>query len=236
MNVNDRKMRFAASILFGIPVGILVSYPFQLSHVFWLFSCFLLSSLFFLFFNVTLGHVQNSLAHAELKGYAFDSMHSMLYLKDGGMSTYDILATLSKSSGNETLKEIFYEINSRFRFGVGLEDAIDTCRHGETRKLFSSSEGPINFSDSTSIRNAMQLHEDASSSKRASLYEAAQRNATINMFISTVLPSFAIFGFVGSSIIGKQTYDMSLFSMTMLIFFPFISLAINALSTRRSYG
>ncbi|MDE1868954.1 MAG: hypothetical protein KGH60_03250 [Candidatus Micrarchaeota archaeon] len=49
---------------------------------------------------------------------------------------------------------------------------------------------------------------------------AQQRNITMSMAVSTVLPSFALFAFVGYSIVNYSAAKLSLFSALMLVVIP----------------
>ena len=55
---------------------------------------------------------------------------------------------------------------------------------------------------------------------QATVEESAQRYATLNMFVSTVLPSFMIFAFIGSSILSQASFSLVAFSAILLLAVP----------------
>jgi hypothetical protein len=69
--------------------------------------------------------------------------------------------------------------------------------------------------------------------KRAEMEESAQRYATINMFISTILPSFLVFAFVGNSVLSGTGFSTFLFSITFLIMVPLAYAFGNAFMWKR---
>ncbi|MDE1874207.1 MAG: hypothetical protein KGI04_03765 [Candidatus Micrarchaeota archaeon] len=79
----------------------------------------------------------------------------------------------------------------------------------------------------------IEKHERLVGARRAAVEEAAQRYATFNMFISTVLPSFMIFAFIGSSVLSSASFSIVAFSATLLLAVPFFYSLGNLLMWRR---
>jgi len=79
----------------------------------------------------------------------------------------------------------------------------------------------------------VRSHSFYMKSKRVEIEEAAQRYATINMFLSTILPSFLVFAFVGDAILSRGGFDMLTFSVSLLLLLPLAYSVGNALMWRR---
>lgn len=88
------------------------------------------------------------------------------------------------------------------------------------------------FSDFGSARKAVDSYRMSAEERNSSLEAHAQRDATIGMFLSTILPSFIIFSFVGSTIISPGSTGMFMFSVAMLIALPLI-LSVSAARLNR---
>lgn len=57
---------------------------------------------------------------------------------------------------------------------------------------------------------------------RADAEESTQRYATFNMFVSTVVPSFMIFAFIGSSILSRSSFSVAAFASVLLLGVPLL--------------
>jgi hypothetical protein len=65
---------------------------------------------------------------------------------------------------------------------------------------------------------------------------SAQRYALVNMFVSTIVPSFMVFAFIGTTILSQANFSMLPFSVSLVIFIP-LSYAIgNSLLSRKMYA
>lgn len=71
---------------------------------------------------------------------------------------------------------------------------------------------------------------------RADVEERAQRYATFNMFLSTVLPSFLVFAFIGGSILSHAYFSMLLFSICLVFTIPVLYSFGNLLMWRRLFA
>lgn len=91
--------------------------------------------------------------------------------------------------------------------------------------------------DGTSqMLSALAAHEAGIGGRRSALEESSQRYATINMFISTIAPSFLIFGFIGTAIMSPVGFSLLLFSVSLLIFIPLSYSIGNSFLSRRMYA
>jgi hypothetical protein len=82
-------------------------------------------------------------------------------------------------------------------------------------------------------RDVVRGHAFYLRTKRAEIEEAAQRYATLNMFLSTILPSFLVFAFIGESILSRGGFGTLLFSLVLLVLIPMAYAAGNVIMWRR---
>ncbi len=106
---------------------------------------------------------------------------------------------------------------------------MEGARHAEPGRF-----GPgIISGGKTGVEEAINGYALDQNSKQADIEESAQRYATFNMFISTILPSFLIFGFIGNSIMSQSGFGIFMFSAFLLLAVPLIYAIGNALMWRR---
>ena len=86
------------------------------------------------------------------------------------------------------------------------------------------------------MRGALSAHELRLSEKRSVAEDSLQRYATISMFISTIVPSFLVFAFIGTAILSQASFNLLPFSVSMLILIPLAYAVGNSLLSRRLYA
>ncbi|MDE1855125.1 MAG: hypothetical protein KGH57_02275 [Candidatus Micrarchaeota archaeon] len=131
-----------------------------------------------------------------------DYLHGVLYRRRAGMPYAKALAHAAQMIGYAPLKErVLLALRRRFMQGD----------HGGN---------PTDIGDgkwaAAELRKELQLE----AASQAKIDESAQRYATLNMFVSTVLPSFMVFAFIGSSILSRGSFGLLLFSSILLFALP----------------
>ncbi len=86
------------------------------------------------------------------------------------------------------------------------------------------------------IETEIQRHSRRDESRKTDIEEGAQRYATFNMFLSTVLPSFLVFAFIGDSILSHAYFGMLLFSFFLVFIMPVMYSAGSFLMWRRLFA
>src|SRR5208337_387426 len=86
------------------------------------------------------------------------------------------------------------------------------------------------------MRSALAAHELHRSERQSEIEESSQRYALINMFVSTIVPSFLVFAFIGTAILSQASFNLLPFSVSLLIFIPFSYAIGNSLLSRRMYA
>ena len=89
----------------------------------------------------------------------------------------------------------------------------------ELQSILGRTEIPDSL-ETSQIRSFIDKSESHLMEKASAIESYSQRYATANMFLSTVLPSFVIFAFIGSSIISAAKPSMLLFSSVLLFALP----------------
>jgi len=170
---------------------------------------------------------------SRMKGAARDglarSMHCLLYYRLNGLP---LLQSIDRAAGLADVGRVRAELvllARRIRLGDALESAAESL---SGLRSFPARKAADPFRPE-SLKAALAGYE-LETKARVSLVEAqSQRHATISMFLSTILPSFVIFAFIGSAIISEGTPDMLLFSVAMLVALPMVyAISYSQLSRR----
>ncbi len=88
----------------------------------------------------------------------------------------------------------------------------------------------------SSISQLVSWRDEELSSRHADLPGTAQRHATMNMFLSAIAPSFAIFMFIGGLITSGSSGGMLQLGEVLLIAVPVSYSMANAFMARRLFG
>jgi hypothetical protein len=86
------------------------------------------------------------------------------------------------------------------------------------------------------VRGALTAHELHMSERQSAMEESAQRYALVNMFISTIVPSFMVFAFIGTAILSQASVSLIPFSLSLVIFIPLSYAVGNSLLSRKMYA
>lgn len=143
-------------------------------------------------------------------------LSSLLDYRSGGLSLFAAMEKAARPIEMRDLRDSLTRALKRMKLGEVSESPFDSLA-----KLKHALPGiTIPNLNIPSIKAALELHEAAVKEELAELESACSRYATINMFISTVLPSFIIFAFIGSAIISNSAPDMLLFAIVVLVGLP----------------
>jgi hypothetical protein len=139
------------------------------------------------------------------RGEFADYLSRISYRNSGSCSHY--LSILKAADGIEcgSLKEMVAESFRRNLMGERFP--------GRLASLF--------FGQRESVDDAVASRELYVKSKHAEIDATAQRYATLNMFISTIAPSFLVFAFIGDGILSHSGFDTLMFSLVLLVVLPF---------------
>ncbi len=81
---------------------------------------------------------------------------------------------------------------------------------------------PTEVGATTFLSNLAAQYDDKMQVLSSTLASRMQRYSTANMFISTIMPSFVIFGFIGDLVISQKTIGISALVVILNLIIPFL--------------
>ncbi len=109
---------------------------------------------------------------------------------------------------------------SRLGYPVHVAIAKAHLRLGKVGDLTRSI--PTEVGAATFLSNIIAQHYDKMQTLSSTAASRLQRYATANMFVSTIVPSFVIFGFIGSLVISQKAVGISALVVIMNLIIPFL--------------
>jgi len=160
-----------------------------------------------------------------------DSLFQFLHYRSKGNTYQRSLSYIIESSTVTEVKTGFESVKRQIRLGRSLGEAL-----GDLFKLHSVNSN-FDFSQDNvlhnSLRKFLSLYSKARDRGSSIALDSLQRNSTINMFLSTLLPSFLLFIFVGTSVISPSQTGLLFISLMILIVVPSIYALSSTLFSRR---
>ncbi|MEM3839037.1 MAG: hypothetical protein QXF01_00435 [Candidatus Micrarchaeaceae archaeon] len=139
------------------------------------------------------------------------------------------------NSVNLEIRKLLNEIANRVRLGEEFGEAIWAACKGRglsfMYEMRAAGSGELD-----SIALILRRFESEREEAELRRSQSIQRYATVNMFVSTILPSFLIFGFIGSSILARASLSLQIFSVVIVLMLPFIYLSSNSIERRILLG
>lgn len=95
--------------------------------------------------------------------------------------------------------------------------------HGNMGKISEFMRSmPMGVDPKISLSNALAQYEDKMRRISSTLASRLQRYSTANMFISTIAPSFVIFGFIGDLVISQRAVGITALVVVLDMVIPFL--------------
>lgn len=202
-------------LLFSAALGYLLVYLTGLGNLFYYFLSFLLSGLLFsvvlLLYNQLTAISNKSRYDSELTR----TLQLLLHFKASGLPILSSLDKAAEYAKLPSLKRSLSNMSRRIKLGE------------------ISANRPLEISDTSKIKSMISLHELRLQEKVSIVESHSQSSATITMFLSTILPSFVVFAFIGTTIISNSLPNMLLFSIAMLLILPMAYAVSHAQLSRR---
>ncbi len=168
---------------------------------------------------------RNAELHAERasRTQLVDYLYRSVYGKSkSGSFALAMRRALGSVASRELRGRIAKELRMRFMYsGFGSEQEAGVLGGCSTKR------------DAESRVAAYMLAEK---SRRSRIDEAAQRYATLGMFVSTILPSFMIFAFIGDYVLAQSASGLLLLSVGLLSVVPIAYSLGTGLMWRRLLG
>ena len=173
--------------------------------------------------------LNQKLDYASELSDAFFVLHLMhTDMRYGGKPLHFAIGSAARSissSAGSKMRGIVDEIGARLALGQDFGQAITTTCNGKedaasAAMLAVCKEYQKSFDAASAIKNVyVRLWKSRSLSMEKG-YGSLQKYLTISMALSAVLPSFAVFAFVGYSMVYYSTALLSGFMITMLVVLP----------------
>jgi|GEM_PF-2528455 hypothetical protein len=220
MNRSRRILRFAGFLSLSACFGILL-YETSGSRGVGRLLIFALISVLFIY---TLSLLLKRLAGLERKEAFRTRLMTGLYtLCDYNSNGLPLLASIEKVAAAVELAELKQDLlllSRRMKLGERLEDSVNSI-NSLKEALTLRQDLPVAL-DIAGISTTLSSYEIELKERLSVIEAACQRYATVNMFISTILPSFIIFSFIGGAIISNSAPSTLLFGTAMLIALPMV--------------
>ncbi|MCL5239641.1 MAG: hypothetical protein M1286_04205 [Candidatus Marsarchaeota archaeon] len=152
-----------------------------------------------------------------------------------------------RSSFTEYLHRVLYRNRSGHSYAKASYAAAAEIQNAELREQVLSSvrkrmmlfeadgeEGAAR--DRANAEAEIRRRARETETRQADVDEKAQRNATLNMFVSTVLPSFMVFAFIGGSILSHEYFSLVALSACLILAIPVIYSAGSLVMWRRLFA
>jgi hypothetical protein len=232
MNFKNDKWRILLSLFSGTSIGLVITYPHIFTASAIMYASIISSSVFAYGVYAAVNSARHDLRATHLRAEALYAFDSVFGENASNLPTLCKLAEISRFSSSAALKLAVDEIRKRTRFGMRLPEAVVSCSISAPGEAVRGLLHGSNIEEGASIRGVLDSRHMDLAEKMSRAEGMLQRNATLGMFVSTVLPSFAIFGFIGNAILGQTAGSMIMFSMAMLLLLPSMSLALNIVINR----
>ncbi len=140
------------------------------------------------------------------------------YYNSSGMPLLKSIRTAARSVKPMKVAIILDEVGRRVYFGQGAEDSLELAllKHKELRGKLLNGIDMSRF-------DLGKLHEIYESDRKESMTRSvalSNRYATLNMFISTIAPSFLMFSFIGSMLISEASASTEALSFMLVLAVP----------------
>ncbi len=191
------------------------------------------------FFVTTVGVLLESNAEAYRKNRLADGLaeffYRLGYYKSTKSSYFRAVDKAVQGTSARGLRRIVDRASKELKLGgsflAGLASGEDLGEGALLDNLrLSGADTPAQ------VRDALAAHELHLGERQSEVEASAQRYALVNMFVSTIVPSFMVFAFIGTTILSQANFSMLPFSVSLVIFIP-LSYAIgNSLLSRKMYA
>lgn len=162
----------------------------------------------------------NRKAHARktLRDGLVEYLYKVIYYRLRKGSYFNAVDRASASTGSHALRSLVVRASKSFRLGGSFLEGIRSAEDLRSDAVLESLRcGP---SDERAMNGIISAHNLYLSARQAAVEASSQRDAVLNMFISTILPSFILFAFVGSTIISQAGLDLLAASVLLIVLVP----------------
>ncbi|MDE1864343.1 MAG: hypothetical protein KGH77_02860 [Candidatus Micrarchaeota archaeon] len=158
----------------------------------------------------------------------FGFIGRIAHYKSCGVTTPNSISNSIAQSHTAKTKGAFLRILRMIRLGEDFQ-----CASMIVLASLGSPYQPISIGEShIQLQQAFNSYSEMKRSRASTALDTLQRGATINMFLSTILPSFLLFIFVGSAVLSESGGSIIAVSIALLILVPLFYAFSNAIFVR----
>lgn len=144
-----------------------------------------------------------------------------------GMPSIKAIEKIQSESSNGTMAPLLRRTSKRMKMGEGLGEAVEHAG-------FSHQSFLVNALKAKPLAETLGELERRRKERLLRIKESSEMRATVSMFVSTIMPSFIIFAYVGGKVVYGMTTGILPFSIGICIMLPAIY-AICASTLRRGF-
>ncbi len=144
----------------------------------------------------------------------------LISVQEHKASSKKIMSYVGNSCTDESLKKTLDSAGIFSRMGYPLSTAISKS-HSNVEKFGKVLGRNMPISQNW-LSNAVEEYQNKRSERDSVKASRMQRYATANMFISTIAPSFVIFGFIGDMVISQKAIGIIGLILALDLLIPFV--------------
>lgn len=168
----------------------------------------------------------------HMRNLFIESLYVITYYRSKGMPLYKTIIKVAGLPGSQHVKDVLRKLANMMRLGETFNSAaISVCKESGIDvigDMYANKKG-----DYDSLVKVLSLHESNVSEQNVRIEQSLQQYSTISMFISTIVPSFVIFAFIGESLLSQGPESLLAFSSVMVLGLPFAYLVWGTFVKRR---
>jgi hypothetical protein len=198
----------------------------------------LLLGLISLFFALAVSSLlrsnRKSYARKTLRDGLAECLYMVVYYRSRKGSYLNAIDRASASSDSQALRSLMSRASKAFKLGGSFLGSIGSAEELKSDALLENLNSGLG--DERAINGIVSAHGLYMNARQAAVEDSSQRYAILNMFVSTILPSFALFAFVGSTIISQAGFSLITLSVLLLVVIPLIYALGNSIMWRRLFA
>ncbi len=175
-------------------------------------------------------------AERRLADELVESLRYVLFCRSKGMPTASALRLAGSKARQQRGRDILSVSSRRMALGDSLQQSLLRTVAPVPKDLRDSVVSADWSDDGKALGSMISSYGYALENRRARIEESVQRYATINMFLSTVVPSFIVFAFIGSALLSQREGSLLTLSIALLIALPVAYGVCNTMLSRRLFG
>lgn len=228
-----RKKRVIGIFLSSLALGALLSYPsFNLTALFIVSLASIVSFTAIIMMKDTLDAER---ASRETLDSMMDSLAAVNYYAHSGVPVITSIRKSAKSCKNNAASKLLLEIASRIEVGEDISVSIERTLSSH-KKLYSMAMPYLAAPSGSGVGEMTALYRSAMKKKTVEAEALSTRYATCGMFVSTLVPSFAMFAFMGNILISQSSGSIWPIAVTTICAIPLFYSFINLSFERRLIG